>query len=140
MTPEQTDLSQELVAREEWPGFWPGMRITDGDRFGRLAAVFRKGWQAVDESDGLRVDFGGKVWPDLTDAATCGCLLAMLQEEGVSVSLVMSDDESVKRGLFQVEVLVSRFTGEYWETAFETEAPTNGQALARALLAVWGAE
>lgn len=64
MTPELDEIARRLVACEQWR-WMPGMRASDGHRLDKV------------DCDGLHPDAYG-VLPDLTDPATCGCLLAML--------------------------------------------------------------
>ena len=84
-------------------------------------------------SSGLRGDGSPECnpncFPDLTDPATCGCLLAMLSEAG-SVDLTQLGDHWY----------AALWIHEGQTLTAEAEAPALGEALALALLACWGAE
>lgn len=120
------DYARELAAQPEW--VWqPGMLMHVGDTMaivvcvgGRLTAAIPQRLMHLDlDYPGLR--------PDIHQPATRGWLLEMLRE-------AYGD---------QVEILTCRLDGTWCvcidKLRLEYNAPTEGEALAAALLAVWGA-
>jgi len=128
MNPEATDLARRLCAhpRFEWAsgmldsGGWRVLYVDPDDGLPRVAMESEQAWSAEGP-------------PDLDDAATAGVLLAMLGPCWVvSAGSVHSEDR------FVIEPATDRGLGqiEYGEVVLC--APTLGEALALALLAVWG--
>lgn len=82
MTPDLVDLVQRAVACPRWR-WLPGMRTLDAMRVihdetlfpGRPCAIREGGWVDTAPPRPLRDAF-----PDLSDAATLGCLLALVRE------------------------------------------------------------
>lgn len=115
MSPADLDLARELAAHPRWE--WrAGMRIVS--RFdGALL------WRRAEGDLAIHPDWGTEPVPDLHDptGATAGVLLAMLREAtpDVVVSVV--------------------YAGGWLCDPGEHEGPTLGVAVARALLAAWGA-
>jgi len=100
MTPDQIALAQRLVACPQWR-WMAGMFDVDGNRFG-WNTFNRQVEACTEDSEGAARWTEPCSTPDLTDPATAGCLLAML--DGVA----------------------RRDGGD-----------TFGEAVARALLAIW---
>ena len=67
------DLGRRAVACKHFY-FMPGMLLSNGRRVG----VWTDGW--VCGSSETSPPYDGIVWPDLTDPATLGCLLALVRE------------------------------------------------------------
>lgn len=76
MTPEQKELARRFVACKRWR-WMPGMlaRYIDGHA-----------WHRLTDGDGHGYPFRHcppnprEAWPDLTDPATLGCILALVRE------------------------------------------------------------
>jgi hypothetical protein len=79
-------------------------------------------------------DLGG---PDLADPATLGCLDAMLYEAGEGIVTVISDPVEMHRW----HIMCAEFRGQHcqWQHHGAGTFATKGEALARAILAAWGA-
>lgn len=116
------DYARALVEHPRWR--WePGMRASYG-----IAT------EIVDYGDGapdVRCDSGAGGWdwsqhhtPDINHPATKGWLLHMLRE---ATGTQLSTHYDVREEI-----------GDYWYVSGGYSAPTEGEALAAALLAVWG--
>lgn len=116
MTDEQIALARRAVACEGWR-WMPGMTTSNGGR------VF-----AVDEDGSCRLDFGAeevpfwctpetmrKMTPDLTDAATLGCVLALVREAWV-------ENVVTRIGTSWWEIEAESFLADDTHTASFTEA------------------
>jgi hypothetical protein len=76
MTPKHKDLAKRFVKCERWK-WMPGMlaRYSDGEA-----------WHRLTDGDGHGYPFRHcppnprEAWPDLTDPATLGCILALVRE------------------------------------------------------------
>lgn len=77
MTREQIALASRAVAGKGWR-WMPGMLTTDGFRICRVDADGYKFGYLTEYSYAHTVE--GDVLPDLTDAASLGCLLALVRE------------------------------------------------------------
>ena len=75
MTDEQTALSRRAVACRGWR-WMSGMLRQDGCRYTGMG-MWANGARLTDED--VEVDAPDQ-WPDLTDPATLGCLLALVRE------------------------------------------------------------
>jgi hypothetical protein len=110
MTPEMIALAQRAVACKGWR-WMPGMRVLGGDRITERT---------------LAIDHG--CLPDLTDAATMGCLLALAREAwGDECACVLPIDYG-PAGVRWVARLTAggrSLTERYW--------PTEAEALVAAL-------
>lgn len=81
MNHEIQDLARRAVACKHWR-WMPGMRAVDGAERFRVSVVSHGYPQGVDEEQPMKVnvDLGLRWFPDLTDPATLGCLLALVRE------------------------------------------------------------
>jgi hypothetical protein len=145
VTETETELSRKLAGHAKWK--WmagmcvlpfddasdyyrlDGIRLTDETEWsgsfydnGRVARI-----RVVNSEDDM---VRGEA-PDLSDPATQGCLIAMLREAYPFGSVEWDDDP--EHGLVMMYYPPPR------GTEYHSEA-TIGAALARALLAAWGAE
>lgn len=117
MSPDvQTELARRLVACEQWR-WMSGMLASDGHR--------------LDEVDCDEHPWAYGVLPDLLDAATCGCLLAMLRAVP-GVTRVETWSHGTGAAVRFDEDDLSPDEDMSW-----LHAATLGEALSRALLAVW---
>jgi hypothetical protein len=94
-----TDLARRAVACRHWR-WMPGMLVRYGD--GKAAQTpidkyltpFLGGWYRLTNGDGYGMPFKHvppnprDAWPDLTDPATLGCLLALVREAWGSQEMV----------------------------------------------------
>lgn len=111
MDADLIQLARQLAAHPKWE--WrEGMRATNGQR-----AIFR--------SPGV-----GGVLPDLRDAATAGCLLAMLPAD---VNVAQHNGARWWVGVYASPSAPDRSTATGSGSCL-------GEAAARALLACWGSE
>jgi len=111
MTPEETRLARELTANRRWE--W-----RDGVAHVRECHA---GWSyRHKDNDAPRGRSFGDHIPDLSDPATRGCLLEMVRE-----------------ATGDAYTTVDHFCDGDWACGGEY-APTEGAALAKALLAAWG--
>lgn len=82
MTPDLESLARRAVACRRWR-WMPGMRDTSGRRYKKTGedavSLYNEGPHVEWPSDGNDAVFGSPA-PDLTDAATVGCLLALVRE------------------------------------------------------------
>lgn len=138
MTPEATDLARKLAAHErfDWrPGMRmlrggnkpPGLCIPTGPECADLVAIM---WDNRSEYEmyELPLYIHWDAHPNLTDWATVGALLGMLDKDaGTSWSL--------SGFLDGYEVTLDN---EHGETRWAMLARARGEAVARALLEVWG--
>jgi hypothetical protein len=103
MQPEQEQIARRAVACKGWR-WMPGMRWRTEDDRGRL--------------DDYQPEYMGRppdALPDLTDAATIGCLLALVRKAwgNLNVSVERTDDER-----WCVDIRVFRY-GTYGDTEVE---------------------
>ena len=121
MTPDTLDLARRAVACPGWR-WMPGMRDTDGWRI--LRGEEASGGASLASADGELMhdrSLSLRVLPDLTDAATLGCLLALVREAwgdaaasahlvGFTHALewaVMSDESELATGPTEAAALVA---------------------------------
>ncbi len=138
-----TDIAKQLLACKQWR-WMPGMRARQvdpdwvvGDRASSLWSVDRAKreerlvWHC--ESGATQVDLDPGQYPDLDDAATVGCLWAMLVDahEGMGVPGTPSMHCSGING----HTVVIKYLDATWR---EHNGSSHGEAIARALLHVWG--
>jgi hypothetical protein len=142
MTEEQIALSRRAVACKGWK-WMAGMRTTEGYRVlapwrdtltvakGTLVYTLteREGgwlWHWYDPAvDGSEEDESGALLPDLLDAATLGCLLALVRE-------AWNDQRAYMRASFGWE-WITDYCVEKWPPGGETEAQALVAALEAAL-------
>lgn len=128
------ELGRELVACERWR-WMEGMHLQNS-RSGPSGRVLEGGSDYVIwEGDGCTRDGGGRqeqcpphpdIIPSIDDAATVGCLLAMLWEAWPTLR------PGVRMGVIVDEYVVDCLGGVM------IRAATPGEAIARALLQAWG--
>ena len=102
MTPEQIELSKRAVACRGWR-WMPGMRtldamrvIHDPDRWPDRPCAIREGtWIDTAPPRPLGDDL-----PDLSDAATVGCLLALVREAWGSLLASMINERANRWAMF----------------------------------------
>jgi hypothetical protein len=128
MTPQEaTALARRAVACPRWR-WMPGMLARHPEDIGRVL-TFRSGCPVVswDEELAAAASDPTNLLPDFADAATLGCLLALVRE--------VSMDPRVC--LYPVKMLGNHWwnVGVPWETAglFVSTAPTEAEALIAAL-------
>lgn len=133
MNEVQTELARELVAHPRWR-WMDGMAVVDRYGQGRILSVeppVVPGVPTLAIADVSRLPrlisrasprLVQGLRPDITDAATVGCLLSMLHETGRLSSVFTPDDGQPA-----------------WEVAlnFDVHGAILGEALARALLTAW---
>lgn len=75
------DLARRAVACKHFR-WMPGMRLVefDGDEAARIVVMQDDGNVRVSRESGGNYGYSGEAWPDLTDPATVGCLLALVRE------------------------------------------------------------
>ena len=75
------DLARRAVACKHWK-WMPGMRLVcfDGDDAARICTIKGEGLVGVSRESGIMAAYDGEAWPDFTDPATVGCLLALVRE------------------------------------------------------------
>lgn len=95
MTDEQIALARRAVACKGWR-WMPGMLTTDGFRICRVDADGYKFGYLTEYSYAHTVE--GDVLPDLEDAATLGCLLALVREAHGAPFLQVSVSISSEHG------------------------------------------
>jgi hypothetical protein len=132
MTPAETDLARRLVDHPRWR-WMAGIMTDDGARVLLCDDNVReRAFPSVDTPSSMalqnrRVDACGTVGdriPDITDPATCGCLLAMLWDESPNANLARR--------------AVAGHAGP--DSPIPKEYRSPGAALASALLAAWEAK
>jgi hypothetical protein len=125
MTETELDLARRLVAHPKWA--WAGgMLWGHGDPATRDWCWGR--WPDPPAPDGSI--------PDLADPATRGCLQAMLYEAGEGIVAVVPDPVMIDH--YAVCDSVSFEGRMVWAERHGLPRGPLGEALARALLAVWG--
>lgn len=74
------DLARRAVACKHWK-WMPGMRLVcfDGDDAARICTIKGEGLVGVRRESGIMAAYDGEAWPDCTDPATVGCLLALVR-------------------------------------------------------------
>jgi hypothetical protein len=148
VTETESEWAKRLAAHLRWRAMLAkhgaGMRFIDDDD----SACRIVGRDEIDVRD-----YGGRLendcytlddptshevtYPDLVDPATLGCLDAILYEAGEGIVAVISDPVEMHRW----HIMCAEFRGQHcqWQHHGAGTFATKGEALARAILAAWGA-
>lgn len=142
MTATVADLARELVGHPKWEWRDGMLALSEALPFRVTEITTEEGQILLLEGDpDCFINWStaktyASVWPDLTDAATAGCLLAMVHE-------LMADLEITTPASTPGWSIVWDFTYPAWEPRYPNKAgdgATLGEACARALLALWNQE
>ena len=137
MTATVADLARELVGHPKWEWRDGMLALSEALPFRVTEITTEEGQILLLEGDpDCFINWStaktyASVWPDLTDAATAGCLLAML---GDDVQALLHFTTETRWGVYRntMDPYMSNKRGHIGATL--------GEACARALLALWNQE